>query len=794
MHDRRPGAGPAPGPEGAAFTGSCSRRTGAVLAALGLAGVLAAVLLAPAGQPDHRPVTGYLVGALVALASGLVVLLAQRFGLTLRPAVHIPPARVVGSLMVVRGASWLLLAGSALDGRVGVPEPGDAVNPVTGFLAIGAALAAARGLRPHRSRLLVLEILMTTSTTLLALWAVAFSRAADDVAAADLAWCLALVAVFVVQLVTGILVLGAEGVLRTSPTTVALVLITVGDVTGLLTSLSGPRHVPAVALACWCLGWPLLAWRVLTVRTGAAPAPTHLMRLRRQAATSTIVLAVSGLGVLTAILTWVTGMAPAPTGAVAGTLMILSLVSFALHEAFVGADRLQLTEDLAEQALRDPWTGLANRRGLSERIRLVPAGSEWAVLALDLDGFKAVNDVHGHSRGDTVLAEVARVLRANAPPGALTARTGGDEFAMLVPGDVEHGRQIGAAVVAAVPRALEPLALAVPITVSVGVGRLGPGGAAAADPAGTDPLTPLVEASAALRSAKAGGRNRVQVYPGHVARLRERRLRVESRLRDVLGPQPAGPAAGPAEDVAGGVTSVGQPVVDLATRRVVAVEALARWHDAELGTVPPSEFVPVAEETGLVASMGTRVLRSALDGFAAQGLVGSGLTLGVNVSPIELRSPSFAESVAGILAAAAFPPRHLVIEVTEAVLVEEDDPAVRVLGALTDLGVRVAIDDFGTGYSALGYLRRLPVQALKIDRSLLDEARTTMRTRHLLAGLADLAGRIGVAVVVEGVEDEHTARMAEDLGASLGQGHFLGRPMHWAGVADQFRGSATSPT
>ncbi|WP_143448244.1 bifunctional diguanylate cyclase/phosphodiesterase [Kineosporia sp. A_224] len=784
MHDPRPGAAPAPAHDGADFTGSCRWRTGAVLAALGAGGVVAAVLLDPVGTAARRPFTGYLVGAVVALASGLVVLLAPRLGLTLRPAAHIPPARVVGALMVVRGASWALLAGSALDGRVGVPEAGDAVNPVTGFLAIGAALAAARGMRPHRSRLLVLQILMTTSTTLLALWAVAFSRAPDDVPAADVAWCLALVAVFVVQLVAGILVLGAEGVVRTSPTTVALVLITVGDVTGLLTTLSAPRHVPAVALACWCAGWPLLAWRVLTVRTEAAPVPTHLLRLRRQAATSTIVLAVAGLGVLTAIATWATGLAPAPTGAVAGTLMLLSLGSFALHEGVVGADRLRLTEDLAEQALRDPWTGLANRRGLSERIRLVPAGSEWAVLALDLDGFKAVNDVHGHSHGDTVLAEVARVLRANAPPGALTARTGGDEFAMLVPGDVEHGRQIGTAVVAAVPQALGPLALAVPITVSVGVGRLGPGGPAAADPAGSDPLTPLVEASAALRSAKAGGRNRVQVYPGHVARLRERRLRVESRLRDVLGPPPSGPAAAPV----GAVTSVGQPVVDLATRRVVAVEALARWHDTELGTVPPSEFVPVAEETGLVASMGTMVLRSALDGFAEQGLVGSDLVLGVNVSPIELRSPAFAESVAGILAAAAFPPRRLVIEVTEAVLVAEDDPAVRVLGALSDLGVRVAIDDFGTGYSALGYLRRLPVQALKIDRSLLDEARTTVRTRHLLAGLTDLAGRIGVSVVVEGVEDEHTARMAQDLGAALGQGHFLGRPMPWAEVARRFRG------
>jgi EAL domain-containing protein (putative c-di-GMP-specific phosphodiesterase class I) len=275
----------------------------------------------------------------------------------------------------------------------------------------------------------------------------------------------------------------------------------------------------------------------------------------------------------------------------------------------------------------------------------------------------------------------------------------------------------------------------------------------------------LVEAAAALRAAKAGGRNRVEVYPGRVARERERRLVVESRLREALA--------------AGLITTVGQPVVDLRTGAAVAYEALARWEDAQLGPVPPEEFVAVAEETGLVAELGRQVLRSAVEGFAGSGLVGSGVLLAVNVSPVELRLPYHADAVAAILQSAGFPPWDLVVEVTEAVVIRAGDPAVRALAELSDLGVRVAIDDFGTGYSALGYLRRLPVQVLKVDRSLLAEALLSERTRQILAGVVDLAHRLRLPVVVEGIEDESGARLARELGADRGQGFWLGPPAPW---------------
>ena len=758
-------------------TGTGLRRGAAtVLAVLAVAGCVAAVLGPPVA--GAAPTRCFLVGAVVAVGSGLVVLAGRRLAGAAPPAV--PAATVVGVLIVARGASWFWFAASAATGPFGVPSGGDAVNPVTGFLAIAAALSAVPARRPPGTRLLLLEVAMTTATTLLALYVLVVGPVVDVAGwTGPTVWASALTTVFVVQLVTGVVVYGASGVRRTGPTIVALTLITAGDLAGLLTGLDGDRHVPALALVAWCAGWPLLAWRALTVRANDAPP----LEPRDREAGSTLVLAVAGLGVLAAIAGWATRRATTPDDLLAAALMLASLGTFVVHEWVVGRDRLRLVDDLADQAQRDPWTGLTNRRGLSDRIRALPPGSEWAVLAVDLDGFKAVNDVHGHARGDSVLAEVADVLRAHCPRDGVAARTGGDEFAMLVPGDVERGREIGRAVVDAVPRALAPLRLAVPITASVGVGRLVPVAAAvrrrAAEGGDADPLTPLVEAAAALRAAKAGGRNRVQVYPGHVARLRERRLLVEQRLREGLAQ--------------GALTSVGQPLVDLGTGRLHGIEALARWHDPVLGQVPPSEFVAVAEESGLIGDLGVLVLRSALAGFSANGFVGTPVLLGVNASPIQLRDAGFPECVRASAAAAGVPTRSLVVEVTEAVLVEDDDPALRVLGALAGMGVRVAIDDFGSGYSALGYLRRLPVQSVKLDRSLLVEARTTVRTRHVLAGLVDLAGRLGVTVVVEGVEDEYGARLAREIGARYGQGYRLGAPTDWADLAARYGTRATSP-
>lgn len=762
-------AGAATG-DGAGPRGLGRRSAGAAL--LALAGTATALVVGClAGAVTPPPALPYLVGAAVAVVSGAVVVLARGLvgGSSATP---VPPAHVVGLLMVARGTSWLLLAVAALDGAVAVPSAGDAVNPVTGFLAIAAALAAGpvRELRRGRSRLFVLEVAMTTSTTLMALYVLVIGPVVEqDGWSARSVWATALTAVFVVQLCAGVLVYGASGVRRTGPTILALALITVGDVAGLLTGLDGGRHVPALALAAWCAGWTLLAWRVLTVR---AARPVLVTPQAREAG-SALVLGVAGLGVLASIVGWAADMSPAPDDPVAVALMLSSLGAFVVHEWAVGRDRLRLMGDLADQAQRDPWTGLTNRRGLSDRIRALPPGSEWAVLAVDLDGFKTVNDVHGHTRGDSVLAEVADVLRAHCPPDGVVARTGGDEFAMLVPGDVERGRQIGRDLVGAVPRALGPLHLAVPITASVGVGRLLPGAGVVRprtpDGGDADPLTPLVEASAALRSAKAGGRNRVQVYPGHVARLRERRLLVEQRLREAIE--------------TGSLTTVGQPLVELASGGLHGVEALARWDDPVLGPVPPSEFVAVAEETGLVGDLGVLVLRSALDGFARNGFLDRPVSLAVNVSPIQLRSAAFPACLRDLAAATGVPADRIVVEVTEAVLVEADDPALRGLGDLAALGVRVAMDDFGSGYSALGYLRRLPVQTVKLDRSLLLEARTSVRTRHVLAGLVDLAHRLDVTVVVEGVEDEHGARLAHELGARLGQGYLLGRPTDWARLA-----------
>jgi diguanylate cyclase len=235
---------------------------------------------------------------------------------------------------------------------------------------------------------------------------------------------------------------------------------------------------------------------------------------------------------------------------------------------------------------------------------------------------------------------------------------------------------------------------------------------------------------------------------------------VEDRLRQAIA--------------AGAVGVAFQPIVDLASREVSGAEALARWTDDELGVVDPGEFIPVAEETGLVVALGEAVLDRTLDAAARYDFAGLGLRVNCNVSPVQLRVPGFHKVVTEALAAHRVPPGVLVVEITEAVLVEEDGPAVRTLRKLAEAGVTIAIDDFGTGYSALGYLRRPPAHVLKVDRSLTLALAHEPQARAIVRAVVDLGRSIGLSVVVEGVETPQTADLAAGLGASFGQGAMFG--------------------
>jgi EAL domain-containing protein (putative c-di-GMP-specific phosphodiesterase class I) len=259
----------------------------------------------------------------------------------------------------------------------------------------------------------------------------------------------------------------------------------------------------------------------------------------------------------------------------------------------------------------------------------------------------------------------------------------------------------------------------------------------------------------AMRVSKALGRGRVTHYTDQMAQDAGRRSAVERRLRELVAD--------------GGADVHFQPVIHVSTGSVVGVEALARWQDDELGQVPPLEFIGIAENTGLMPELGLQLLRSALHGFVASGACARGLTMGVNLSTLQLRMPGFAATVVAMAQSCGVPFGHLVAEVTESVLLADGDPAVAAVHELADAGMPIALDDFGTGYSSLAYLHRLPVAVLKIDR-VMTSSMGTPRGLAIARSVADMGAALGVDVVVEGVETTAEAGLVASLGVPYAQG------------------------
>ena len=423
------------------------------------------------------------------------------------------------------------------------------------------------------------------------------------------------------------------------------------------------------------------------------------------------------------------------------------------------SDRSELERQLRRQARRDPLTGLANRTALSERLEhallLRRAGSTpLGLLLVDLDGFKAVNDRAGHLAGDALLLEVGHRLMAAVRRGDTVARLGGDEFAVLLE-DCDDGDLTTAGQVVA-ERILQSLRQ--PILVD---GReLGVGaslGLVVARPEST-PEDMLREADCALYASKAAGRARVTVFGPDLHEKASRDIELVADL----------PRA-----IAQGQLELGyQPVVELRTGKVVGVEALARWNHPTRGYVGPVDFIPLAEQCGLIEELGSWALTTAL----AQGeqwlAAGRELDIAVNVSARQL-GPDFVRLVERALAASTLKASRLTLELTESVLV--DDAHTRdALFALRALGVRLAVDDFGTGYSSLSYLRKLPIDVVKLDRSFITElgeagADAVSRT------VVTLAVELGMSVIAEGVETEEQRDLLLGMGCGLAQGWLFGR-------------------
>ena len=431
--------------------------------------------------------------------------------------------------------------------------------------------------------------------------------------------------------------------------------------------------------------------------------------------------------------------------------------------------RKQAEEDALRAARRDPLTGLANRTALFAAVAEgLEEGTGFGLLLMDLDRFREINETLGHHVGDQVLQRVAARLRSTARPDDLVARLGGDEFALVVhPAD-------SAEVVAQL--ALRSLAAEIDID-GVGV-RVGASVGVVEAPAdGTDAVTLVRRADAAMYRAKV----RRSGWARHDAQD-EAAAAAQLALVAQLEPALAGGAIRPSF----------QPTVDLATGTVGTVEALARWMHPDRGTVPPVEFVPLAEQYGMGRELFLRILDSALSTCAIWRHHELASSVAVNVSPLTLCDDRLVGDVATALAAARLPGDALVLEITEDTFAEEGEDVLRRLTELRDLGVSLAIDDFGTGYSSLAYLKRLPVQMLKLDRAFISDLVTGSADASLVELTIQVAHRLGMTVVAEGVEREETVDVLRSLGCDTVQGFGICRPADAPTVSAWLRSDAAA--
>jgi len=443
------------------------------------------------------------------------------------------------------------------------------------------------------------------------------------------------------------------------------------------------------------------------------------------------------------------------------------------------SDQVALRQQVTHLTFHDGLTGLPNRAYVEERARDVlhdtAVAARTGVIFLDLDRFTAVNDSVGHGAGDLVLAQAARRLRAVVPVHDTVARWGSDEFAILVEnaGGAEEVAEIAERLAGAVGG--EPFRVAgqqIALTASVGVAL------ADVDPPGLV----LRNADVAMARAKDAGGDRVEVYAAHMHADVVRRLEIVSDLQQAIGN--------------GELTLQYQPIVELATSRVTGAEALVRWWRGDQ-MVPPQEFLGTAEESGLIVPLGEWVLREACVQGAAWRRSSSGspedVGVSVNLSARQITAPAFTTRVAAILADTGLPPGALTVEVNERVLVEEDGLIVERLAELHRLGVRMAIDDFGTGYASLAYLRRLPLDIIKIDPSFVAGLGQDDTLSLLTRTVVQVGRDLGLRVIAEGIEQPRQLIALREMGCCYGQGFLVGRPMGAPGVEALIRTSGENP-
>jgi len=438
------------------------------------------------------------------------------------------------------------------------------------------------------------------------------------------------------------------------------------------------------------------------------------------------------------------------------------LLELAAHLADIAIERSHAQAQLAHQAAHDALTGLPNRVFFLDRIALALARtqrsrSSVAVLFLDLDRFKFINDSLGHDAGDRLLVALGKRLQEVIRPGDTVARFGGDEFTILCESIADEAHALAIAErVAQVATAPFPLNDAeVFVTMSIGI--------ALASGSRSRPESLVENADAAMYRAKARGGNRREVFDQAMRARAKRRLAMHSSLHRAVE--------------RGEFRVLYQPIHSLRSGRAMGAEALVRWEHPDRGLIGPGEFIALAEETGLIMSIGTQVLREACRQARAWQADQLRLAIKVNLSARQFVHPNLAEVVAEILAETGIDPALVYLEITETVLMEDVESTSAALSELKSLGVSLTVDDFGTGYSSLAYLKRFPVDEIKIDRNFVAGLLSDQEDQAIVTAIINLAHTLGVVAVAEGVENIDQMRRLRELGCDLGQGYHFGRPL-----------------
>lgn len=434
------------------------------------------------------------------------------------------------------------------------------------------------------------------------------------------------------------------------------------------------------------------------------------------------------------------------------TMNVFSTLKEQINAAEASA---QLAEKMRGLARTDIVTGLANRAGLdqdaADLIDALPPGRKLAMFWLDLDKFKEVNDTLGHPIGDRLLAETAKRLKAHVPKGACVARFGGDEFVIVteVSGRAASER-LAAQLNAAIARPTRIDGRRLGTTASMGVSLM--------PDDGEDIETLMQYADLALYHAKVGGRSQMRFFDIAMTRDLVRKKEIETELRAALQRDE--------------LSIFFQPIIDLSTGRIRTFEALVRWFHPEKGELRPDEFIPVAEETGVIITLGNWITAQAAKACAQWP---DDVSIAVNLSPVQIRAPGAALGILNAMRETNLDPRRLELEVTESLFLDDDDNTARFIEELSEAGVRFALDDFGTGYSSLGYINKFPFNKIKVDRSFVSGPNVGRKTDAIIRAVAELGATLDMDIVAEGLETIEQVKAVREAGCTLGQGYYFSR-------------------